>query len=97
LRSPRFRFLTEAERYQAIEDHILPAPAEPDKPEKRRRVRKAGQGVDVQVFELARWRLPEKYRKRFDIRGLDVSDAAMRKMTKSCANPGVVVVGREEM
>jgi hypothetical protein len=94
VRSPRYRFLTEAERAQAIEDKVLPAPAEPDKSSKRRRVRKAGQSEE---FELAHWRLPEKYRKRFSPRGLDLSDSAMSKMTKGCANPGEVLIGGWEL
>jgi hypothetical protein len=80
MRSPHYRFLTEAERYQAVEDHVLAAPVVAEEPKKRaRRKREVSE-----EFELRTWRLPEKYRKRFSPRGLDLSDSAMAKMTKAC-------------
>ena len=89
MRSPRYRFLTEDERAQAVEDLILVAPVVSKDPEKRARRKRAPASEE---FELRTWRLPEKYRKRFSPRGLDLSDSAIAKMTKGCANPGVLEV-----
>jgi len=88
--SPRYRFLTDAERYQAIEDHVLAEVASPVVQKLARR-KKSRTGA-VEEFVLSTWRLPEKYRKRFSPRGLDLSDSAMSKMTKGCARPGTVEV-----
>jgi hypothetical protein len=80
LRSPHYRFLTDAERYQAIEDHVLAATVVLPEAKKRTRRKVAAS----EEFELRTWRLPEKYRKRYSPRGLDLSDSAMAKMTKGC-------------
>jgi hypothetical protein len=90
VRSPRYRFLTDAERYQAIEDHVLAATeVVSEEPRKRARRKRA---PATEEFELQTWRLPEKYRKRYSPRGLDLSDSAIAKMTKGCSNPGTLEV-----
>lgn len=83
MKSPRYRHLTEDERAQAVIDLILDAPLDASAAPKKRLRRKREQ--DAEVFTLATWRLPEKYRKSLTLpNGLDVSDAAMGKMLRGC-------------
>jgi len=82
LKSPRYRWLTPEERAQAVEDKVLAEVASPVVQKLARR--KKSRTADVEEFSLSSWRLPEKYRKRYSPRGLDLSDSAIAKMTKGC-------------
>lgn len=84
MKSPRYRWPKPGE----FDESDGTFTAEVKKPEtvKKRRVRTVSE-----EFELRTWRLPEKYRKRYSPRGLDLSDSAIAKMTKGCAYPAELV------